>query len=290
MSKRSTASVLIYEPVYLLLWLVLATALLVTGKATAKDLALLAGQALILIALMAKGREGMGLQARLWFPVLALNLTYFWLGDAVPRLQQWRADDALLGIDRSIFGDCLALKLAPSIPGWMRELLSGAYLLFFPLWVTAIGVAAWRGGKFQRAFFNGFHLVYVLGFAGYSLFPAAGPFRYPPLADQLADVDKGGWISTFNDKIVRGACNGVDVFPSLHTAITIFVLLSAFNHSRRLFAIIAAPCFLIVSATIGLQYHYVADLAAGLLLGGTVWWFTVRPCNWSASPLFKSAR
>lgn len=276
MPPRSTNPILAHEIAYLLLWLGLAIGLIVTGSMRAADGGLLLLQAAVLVFLIVKGGGDRWFQARLWFPVVALNLTYFWMGDAIPRLQAWRADESLWSIDRFFFGDCLAVKVAPFVPGWLRELLSLSYLAFFPLWTLALAVACARGRQFQRAYFSGFHLVYAIGFAGYSLFPAAGPFRYPPLAERLAGLERGGIISAFNERIVRDGCNGVDVFPSLHTAITVFVLLSGLSISRRLFAVLAVPCFLIIAATIGLQYHYTSDLVAGTLLGGMVWWFTVR--------------
>lgn len=284
MSPRSANPILAHEIAYLLLWLGLAIGLIVTGNMRTSDCVLLFSQAAALIFLIAKGSGERWFQARLWFPVIALNLTYFWMGDAIPRLQTWRADASLWSIDRFFFGDCLAVKVAPSVPGWLRELLSLAYLAFFPLWPGALIVATMKGRVFQRAYFSGFHLVYAIGFAGYSLFPASGPFRYPPLAERLKGLEPGGVISSFNERIVRDGCNGVDVFPSLHTAITIFVLLSGLSISRRLFAVLGLPCFLIIAATIGLQYHYASDLVAGMLLGGMAWWFTVRRCAGIRSP------
>ncbi|BCU78836.1 hypothetical protein llg_35510 [Luteolibacter sp. LG18] len=226
---------------------------------------------------MAKGKTGGWFHARLWFPFLGFNLTYNWLGSAIPRLTTWRGDAWLLSMDRALFGDCLSFKVAPWINGGVYELLSGAYLLFFPLFITGFIVAARRGGRARIAFFSGFFLIYAIGFAGYALCPAAGPFRYDALAGEMHALHPHGFISRLNDSIVRTGCNGVDVFPSLHTAATLFVLLSALTLSRRLFAVLLVPACLIVAATIGLQYHYAADVAAGAVLSVVVWWWLVRP-------------
>lgn len=268
--------ILLHEIAFLLLWLGLAIALTVTGTATPADALILLVQAAAMTALILKDRGNGWHQTRLWFPLVALHVTYFWLGDAVPRFREWRADEMLWSIDRQLFGNCLALIPAPVIPSALRDLLSVSYLSFFPLWAAGLFLATRRGEGFQRTYFTGFYLVYAIGFAGYAVFPAAGPFVYPPLAEKIVRLHPGGPLSIWNDQIVRGGCNGVDVFPSLHTAVTLFVLLSAFTVSRRLFAMLAPLCFLIVVATIGLQYHYSADLVAGALLGVTVWWLTVR--------------
>jgi hypothetical protein len=275
MSQATRSKPMIHEIAYLTVWAALAVALGVSGKAKAFDL-ILPFQAALLLVLVAKVKvkEGLWWQVRLWFPVLAINLTYFWLGDAIPRLREWRADAALCAIDRFFFGDCLAVMVSPHVQGWSRDLLSGAYLLYFPLWVGLLLCAWRRGGKIQTACFSGLALVHALGFAGYALFPAAGPFCYAPLMERLTAA--GGWLTEFNSGIVHRGCNGVDVFPSLHTANTIFVLLSSRGFSKKAFHALLLPCFLIISATIGLQYHYSADLVAGATLGALGWWLTTR--------------
>lgn len=263
-----------HESAYLLLWLALALSLLLKGAARPADFAVLGLQGASFLALRRIRPQGWWWQLRLWLPLVALNVSYFWLGDAIPRLREWRADAALCEIDRIFFGDCLALRVASFLSGSLREVLSAAYLFFFPLWVGGYILASWRGGRTQLAYVSGFHLIYAIGFAGYTLFPAAGPFRDPTLAARLGQLPQGGFFAELNQRIVQGGCNGVDVFPSLHTAVTVFVLLSALGWSRRLAAWLAVPCLLIISATIGLQYHHVADLAAGVLLGAGVWALT----------------
>ena len=272
-----------HEIACLLLWLGLAIALAATGTAAPIDALVLLVQPAAMAALVVHDNGNRWHQFRLWFPLIAIHVTYFWLGDAVPRLREWRADEALWWIDRQLFGDCLALIPAPVIPASLRDLLSVSYLGFFPLWAGGLLVASNKSLGFQRSYFGGFYMVYAVGFAGYALFPAAGPFVYPPLADQIIRMHPGGPLSLWNDQLVRGGCNGVDVFPSLHTAVTLFVLLSALTVSRQLFLALAPLCVLIIAATIGLQYHYAADLLAGALLGGTVWWLTVRKSGESSA-------
>lgn len=271
---REESGMMWHERAYLLLWISLSAALAWKGVAKPSDFAVAGGQALALLGLVKVGKRGLWWQVRMWLPLVALNVTYFWLGDAIPRLNPWRADAMLLELDRAVFGDCLAFKVAPLVSTGTREILSMAYLSFFPLWLGGLALAQWRGRQDQQSFFTGLYFIYVIGFAGYTLFPAAGPFRYPPLSEQAGFATAGGFFTRMNDAVVMNGCNGVDVFPSLHTAITVFVLLSAWSWSQRLGAWLAMPCILIICATIGLQYHYAADLAAGTLLGAAVWQLT----------------
>ncbi|WP_075091043.1 phosphatase PAP2 family protein [Haloferula sp. BvORR071] len=263
-----------HESAYLLLWLGLGISLLFKGIARPTDLAVLGVQAASFLALRRIRPQGPWWQVRLWLPLVALNLSYFWLGGAIPRLREWRADPVLFEIDRMLFGDCLAIRVMPAVSGALRELLSAAYLFFFPLWVGGYIFAAYRGGKTQLRYVTGFHLIFAIGFAAYTTFPAAGPFKESTLAARIGPIAHPGFFSDLNYRIVQSGCNGVDVFPSLHTAITVFVLLSAFAASRRLGSWLAIPCLLIICATIGLQYHYVADVAAGTLFGAGIWALT----------------
>lgn len=267
---------MIHEIAYLAVWTILAVAFVATGKAQPFDLVLpFQAAAMLFLAKKAPvGTKGLWWQARLWFPVAAINITYFWLGSAIPRLREWRADAALTAVDRFLFGDCLAVIVSPHVQGWSRDLLSGAYLLYFPLWVGLLLWSYTRPGRFQKACFSGLALVHALGFLGYALFPAAGPFCYAPLAEHLTAT--GGWLTQLNSGIVHRGCNGVDVFPSLHTANTLFVLLSSRGFSKKVFYILLIPCLLVISATIGLQYHYALDVVAGAALGTTAWLLTTR--------------
>lgn len=271
-----------HERAALLLSSGLAVALALSGRGRVGDFALLGIQGAGFLLLRRIRPSGRWWQLRMWLPFAALIATYFWLGDAIPRFREWRADEALWGIDRKLLGDCLSLRLLPAVSPALRELLSAAYLSFFPLWIGGYLLASRRGGNQQVAYISGIHLIHAIGFAGYALFPAAGPFRYPPLASRIPALADAGFFTSLNQAMVRNGCNGVDVFPSLHTAITLFVLLSACSWSRRAAAWLAIPCLLIVCATIGLQYHYAADLVGGCLLGAGVWAFTA-----SRAPIFR---
>jgi len=268
------AKFLLHESICLAVWISLAISLTVTGKLRPED-AILPLQIGGLLAMVRFSRKGDRWQlARLVFSVVAINLTYFWMGSAIPRLRVWRADETLVHIDRLLFGDCLAVMVSPHVQGWSRDLLSCAYLTYYPLWVGLLTWASFRDEKTRLSCFSGITMVQALGFCGYLVMPAAGPFCYAPLAARL--TSSGSWITHANSALVEWGCNRVDVFPSLHTACGCFVLLSAWTFSRRVFSFLLAPCLLTICATIGLQYHYFADVVAGATLGTGMWWFTVR--------------
>ncbi|MBI3857133.1 MAG: phosphatase PAP2 family protein, partial [Planctomycetes bacterium] len=65
--------------------------------------------------------------------------------------------------------------------------------------------------------------------------------------------------------VARGT-TGVDVFPSLHCAVTAYLLGFDFRHNRRRFWILLAPGVGLCLSTIYLRYHYAIDVAAGFAL------------------------
>ena len=110
-----------------------------------------------------------------------------------------------------------------------------------------------------------------LGFAGYCAFPASGPARF--MSHDLPVLPMGP-LGTLNDWIVRTGCNGVDVFPSLHVATTVFwVGFDALENRWRRVAWLALPAAGLCFSTLYLRYHYAADVLAGFALGllGLAW-------------------
>ena len=73
--------------------------------------------------------------------------------------------------------------------------------------------------------------------------------------------------------IVKDGVTGMDVFPSLHTALPLFITAFLWRDGRRLAAILLAPVSLgIVVSTVFLRYHYGVDVLAGMLLAAAMAW------------------
>ena len=59
----------------------------------------------------------------------------------------------------------------------------------------------------------------------------------------------------------------MDVFPSLHTALTLYITAYLWRDGKRMAALICAPLTAgTIVATIYLRYHYGVDVLAGFLL------------------------
>lgn len=95
---------------------------------------------------------------------------------------QHTADATLLALDRDLWG---GRSLPEHLLGWERpwlsELLSSGYFLFyFVVLLPAIVFSVQRSSPEAKAFFLGLTLMYLVGFAGYLLVPAGGPYMAFP--------------------------------------------------------------------------------------------------------------
>lgn len=188
------------------------------------------------------------------------------------------ADGFLLAADRFLFqGKSLPEHVLALENAWISDILSIGYFLFFLLIMVPAAVFTCRRTTIEaRAYFRGLALIYFVGFIGYLALPAAGPFiafpdvfPYPPV---------GGSLTHFFAKIVMDGVTGMDVFPSLHTGISLYVF--GFFYSGRkthksyttICALLAPIVLSIMLATVYLRYHYGIDVMLGLLLG----WLVVR--------------
>ena len=106
---------------------------------------------------------------------------------------------------------------------WLSELLSTGYFLFyFLVLLPVIGFAKRRHEGEARAFFLGLTTMYLVGFSGYLLVPASGPYAAFP--ELFSYPVQGGAMTAMLTKLVAAGITGMDVFPSLHSGIGVYVL------------------------------------------------------------------
>ncbi len=190
--------------------------------------------------------------------------------------QQWihhPADAMLLRLDRWLWGGLsLPQRLFPLERASVSDILSLAYLCFYPLVVLpVVWFSVRRRMASSRRWFLGLSLAYLLGYAGYLLVPAAGPYLAFP--EEIPAVATGGPISAFLGAAVADGATGMDVFPSLHVGIAWYVtgffwLEGQRRRAYRMVAVVLAPILAgICLATVYLRYHYGIDVLAGIVLG-----------------------
>lgn len=216
------------------------------------------------IAVGAKYPTRAGWTVRLLYYAIAMNVAFQQLRSAIPAVQPAKADGLLQEIDRQLVGGNLSVALQPWVNPLATELLSLCYLLFFPYLTFSLIWYLCGELALAKKFWAGLFSLYGIGFLGYSLVPAGGPYLAMPAE---FGVPLTGWqITQWNDALVRMGSNGVDVFPSLHCAVSAYILAFDALHRRWRFWIYLVPALGLWISTIYLRYHYFIDVVAGFAL------------------------
>lgn len=215
----------------------------------------LAGVLLALAMAVVLGARWLPMRWRLFAGLAWLNAAYM-LGSEVAReLRPQRFDDMLATLDALLGWHAGAWTPAPPT----LDLLACFYLSFYALLVA--GFVVFRN---RPAFHAGLAWVFGLGTLGYVLVPAAGPFFTHPLP--VAGTHVFARLQPWAHQLVTG----VDVFPSLHVAVSAYVLAWVAASRRGAWPLALAWAAGIAAATIGLRYHYLVDAIAGAVLAASV--------------------
>jgi membrane-associated phospholipid phosphatase len=209
----------------------------------------------------------------LFYP-LAMNLIFPHMKVAIPALEPHRLDPVLQHADALLIGGNLSLRLQPLVHPVLTEFFSVCYILFFPYLLFSMVYYFCGDLSLLKQFVIGLFTIYGLGFLGYSFVPATGP--YVAMADQFSVPLSGFWITKANAAVVARGSNGVDVFPSLHCAISCFFLFFDKRHRPWRFKLYLVPCVGLWLSTIYLRYHYFIDLLCGFTLAAFALWLSNR--------------
>lgn len=239
----------------------------------------LSGRSVLFLGLLAAAAAVSRLgerRARLVCYAVVVQLLFYWIRPAVDAIQPSRADALLERLDLLALGFNPNLALERFSHPLLTGVLSFFYLFSFLPYLALAFADYYRGERetFTR-FSTGLFTVYALGFLGYTLWPAAGPYAF--MADRFqGPLAQGGLAAWHHDVVVRGT-NGIDAFPSLHCALTGFVLFFDRARSPRRFRAMLLPVALLWIATVYLRYHYVVDVAAGFAAAAAGLWAARRP-------------
>lgn len=192
----------------------------------------------------------------------------------VKYVYQWSADDLLYHLDQKLWGgETLAAYFHyEDYPLW-ADVISACYFFFYFLVLGSVIYFSIKRKISQRfIFFNSLILLYAIGFLSYLLFPAAGP-AFTVLPQQ----NGGGALTQWVTQTVNAGVTGMDVFPSLHTAISIFIVGFIWQCGYKKLSLILIPVSIgTIFATIFLRYHYGIDVLVGTLVGIYILYFSHR--------------
>ncbi len=195
-----------------------------------------------------------------WYPVI-MGVSFFTLNRAVALLGVPDADPMLAQVDIRILGAPATHYFAPIESAWLTESMMAAYLFFFYYLVFG-PFHYWLHDLINfRKCFVGMFTLYALGFTGYSLFPAGGP-----RVDSTLAALHGGPLTQLMLPVINAGSNQIDVFPSIHAAASLYLLVFDFWHYRKRFWFLLVPTVALWVSTAYLRYHYVADLLAGFAI------------------------
>ncbi|HJT23823.1 MAG TPA: phosphatase PAP2 family protein [bacterium] len=199
-----------------------------------------------------------------------LVLCYGLMKPLVPVLHPQLYDAQLRGLDLKLMGrgPSFAQQFLMGRPH-LTDFFSVCYLALF-VWLLAILAyhSTLRRALYQR-FMLGLILVYIGGFLGYLVYPAIGPrFAYPDEWTWL----QGGTLFQDAEYIIVKLGSRFDVFPSLHGAISGYLLFWQAAHDRRSLVWGLPLTVGIWLSTLFLGFHYLPDLISGGLLAGISAW------------------
>lgn len=244
---------------------------------------------LLLVVLRLSRVQGKGLLLlRDFLPVGVVLLVFLLLQPLVVAVNPHRYDAALAAFDGRWFGRlALAWHGAFGRPAALTDLVYLAYASFYLLPIAVGVLARVRLGpaRFDQVVFT-ILLGFYLSFLGYFLWPAEGP-RVP---EALAAAQLGGGaISQAVRAFLHSAeATTLDAFPSGHTALSVLPALLATRPFPRLAPVLWGWALAIVFATVYIGVHYLADVAAGLLLAGITLALAAPLSRWMGAGSFSA--
>jgi hypothetical protein len=240
------------------------------GLASPLSLAFLGYLVASIAVILWSGREPAAWRWRvrlLLYPAL-MGLSFYMIPSVVAALGTPQADALLVKWDNAWLGQNLNLAIQGWEPPLLTDALMLAYVFFFYYLVAGPAYYCVRDLPRFRQCFAGLFVVYALGFIGYTFFPAGGPHRFLKFDQTLA----GGWITRVAKPVLDYASNGVDAFPSIHVAISMYLLVFDRWFYRRRFWRMLIPCVALWISTVYLRYHYCVDVIAGVAIAGIGLW------------------
>jgi membrane-associated phospholipid phosphatase len=224
--------------------------------------------AAVVLIVRAFGRRS-GSVARLlrhWYPLLFFILLYEETRYLIHLVFPHSFDFAINRFELALFG------VHPTV--WMQRLISpglNEYMMFayasYYLLLLVMGIGLYRARKVKE--FDGLlftaAVAYYISYLGFVLVPVEGP-RFA-LANAHQVVINGGFFTSFALGLIHKAGIQGAAMPSSHVAVALVVLVYARRYHRMLYRILFPLVVSLLISTVYGRFHYVSDVAAGLLVG-----------------------
>jgi membrane-associated phospholipid phosphatase len=208
----------------------------------------------------------------LFYPTL-MGASFYSLTPAMTLMNVPNADALLNSWDVALLGQNLSVACQRLGSPWLTDLMMAGYLFYFVYLIGGPATYCIKDLPRFKLCIVGMFVVMGFGYLGYTLWPAGGPHKHLAFDRPL----EGSWFTALAAPVILKGSNGVDVFPSIHLAVSLYLLGFDWRFDRRRFAWVLGPCVVLWVSTIYLRYHYFVDLLAGAALAAagwvvTVWW------------------
>jgi hypothetical protein len=209
---------------------------------------------------------------RLAFCYVTMGVCFFSMGTAVPLLGTPRVDALLLQWDRALLGETPAVTWETWLRPWLENVAMAGYLFFFYYLMAGPGHYCFQDVPTFRKCIVGLFTIYGIALLSYTVLPAGGPHLFMSFQTPL----QGPLLLNSTLGLVNRGSNAVDVFPSVHVAASLYLLLFDWRHWRRRFWWALVPCTVLWLSTLYLRFHYFVDLIAGVAVALVGWWTAQR--------------
>lgn len=202
-------------------------------------------------------------RARLFAFVPLMCFVFQDLRRSIPLFHPGHVDALLQALDLRLLGISVPHWLAGRFGALPTEAMSLCYGLFFPYLLAMALAWLFTPPRQARAFYTGLFTLYAAGFTGYTLLPALGPYATMAFATPV----RGYGLTRLLLATVPLGTNLADAFPSLHCAVTAYLLgFDVLAGHRRRAAWCAGPVAVLWLSTLALRFHYGVDVLAGFAL------------------------
>jgi len=246
-----------------------AAALLGSPRSPGVALAFLGlAAATVLLARAAPASRG-GAILRDLLPVAVVVVVFMLLQPVIAGVNPRRFDAFFAALDARWFGGLVpAWRSAGGRAAGLTDAVYVAYVSYYLLPILVALLARRRGEEaYERAAFA-ILLCFYASFAGYLLFPTAGPRLSPQDEARLLG---GGAISEGVRAFLRVAeRTHLDAFPSGHTAAALVAAAVGARVAPAGAPLLLAWAAAIVFSTVYVHVHYAVDVAAGAALAAAV--------------------
>jgi len=200
-----------------------------------------------------------------YFPVVTVILVFMILEPVILGVNSRRWDAYFAAVDDRWFASLvMTWRGAFGRPAAFTDAVYLVYVSYYLVPIAAVTLGRARGTEAGEAATFPVLLTFWVSFAGYLLWPTAGP-RLDPAEEALRLG--GGAVSDAVRAFLHAAeKTRLDAFPSGHTAVALVSAWAGARAAPRLRLPLHAWALLVVFSTVYIHVHYVADVAAGAVL------------------------